>query len=136
MEILDKADELGKLIGESSHLLRYRNAQTALLNNNELCHKLNEYKEMYNSYLKDKDQSLKERIDSMFEEININPIYSEFVISKEQFDEMMDTVDALLKHRVNDEYTGYEEKTCCSSKGCSTSDCSSRTCSGCGSKNN
>lgn len=113
MNIIDKADELGRMISESSELKRFREAEISFLNNKKLQTIYTEYKDLYINYLKNRDTKLEDKINEKYNILIKSQVFNEYLESKKEFETLLSTVKDLIDYHV-----GYETDNC-SSKGCS-----------------
>lgn len=113
MDILEKANELGKNIKESAELKRYSEAEVRFLNSNEVQKSYNEYKTLYSNYLKSLDESLAMEVDDKYNILLKNDIFKEYLDSKNHYDKLVLAVYDIIGY-----HTGTKSKNCSSCSGC------------------
>lgn len=118
MSIIENANELGKMISKSSEFNLFNKSQINFMNDNNLQIEYENYKKMYNSYMKDKNEDLASKVDMQYEKLLENKNFSVYLESKEKLESLMNSVHELIDYHIDFK----KEKSCCSSK---------KDCSGC-----
>lgn len=113
LDILEKANELGKNIKDSAELRRYREAEARFLNSDEVQKSYNEYKSLYSIYLKNLDESVAKEIDDKYNLLLKNDIFKEYLDSKNHYDKLVSTVYDIIGY-----HTETKRKNCDGCSGC------------------
>ncbi|MBE6572345.1 MAG: YlbF family regulator [Ruminococcaceae bacterium] len=130
MEIIEVARKLGELLRESDEFKKYEEARNDCRADHELEAKINEFKiqkKVYDTEAaregRDEDMLavIKQRLDTLYEEINATEIMKKFNIAEDNFN--------ILLNAVNMTISSYITEQPYSAEGGCTHDCS--TCSGC-----
>lgn len=126
MDILDKAKELGELIGASEEMAKLKKSEQALESDQKSIALLSDFKklqtEMMNAMEGNEDKlliaSIKGKLLSKQEEINNYAVTKEYLETKSAFDGMMKQINDVIVFGI----TGEEPSSCshsdCSSCGC------------------
>lgn len=114
MDILQKANELGKYIKESQEIKRYREAEISFLKSDEVQKSYNEYRTLYTSYLKTLDKSLEKEVDDKYNMLLKNDIFKEYLDSKHHYDKLVSAVYDIIAY-----HTDKKKKSCDGCSGCS-----------------
>lgn len=127
MDIMDKARELGQMLADSPELLRLRQSETGLAQDEKAQTLMQEYRqyqiELVRATKATKDQEvlsdMRNRLLQKQQELNSYSVTNEYLEAKSAFDGLMKNVNNVLIYSI----TGEEP--------CSPSKCGSCSCSGC-----
>ena len=120
MSIVDSANELGKMISKSDEFKNYNKSQISFINDTNLQREYDKYKEMYNSYMKNKNEDVSNNVDMQYDNLLKNENFVNYVESKEKLDFLMEYVHNLIDFHIDFK----KEKSCCATK--------KSGCTGCG----
>lgn len=123
MDIYEKARELGDLISESDELKRLRDAEEAIINNQQALDIFNEFSAIRQEYVglmegnddQTKIEEVKSRLLEKNDELMKNETTKTYIDSKTAVDNIFKSVTDILMKSVN----GTEDEDGCSSSGCS-----------------
>jgi len=116
MNIINKANELGKYLEESIQYIDYKNAKDKFFNNIKLQSIYEEYKNLYITYIKTKDISLGDQINTKYNELLKVNDFSNYLETKKEFEELVSKInETVIK------YVEYDATPCGKGKcgGCS-----------------
>lgn len=112
MNIVDKANELGKLLENSKQYNDFRISETEFLNDNQVQKLLSEYKQFYIKYNQTKDEKIAKIVDEKYNDLLKNKVYARYISSKTEFETLMTTVNELVNR-----YVQFDKKGCSSNCG-------------------
>jgi len=99
MNLIDKANELGKFLEESLQYKDYKNAKDLFLSNFELQSQYEEYKNLYINYIKTKDISLSDQINIKYNELLKINDFSNYLETKKEFEELVSKInESIIKY--------------------------------------
>ncbi len=104
MDIINKAKELGYMIGESQQMLRLQNAEAAMESDEKAKQLMREYKQVQIALVratKEKQEletieELRQKLMGKQEEINSYSITNEYLEAKSNFDSFMKTINDVI----------------------------------------
>lgn len=104
MDIINKAKELGYMIGESQQMLRLQNAEVAMESDEKAKQLMREYKQVQIALVratKEKQEletieELRQKLMGKQEEINSYSITNEYLEAKSNFDSFMKTINDVI----------------------------------------
>ncbi len=129
MDIIEKARELGKMIGESEQFIRMQNAEDAQMNDAQAQELIKSYNEkrsdigerMKSESLEKNDMiALRQELQNEFNKLMENEVIFEYIEAKKEYEQLMKSVNDVITYSM----TGEESSDCSSGGGCSS-------CSGC-----
>ena len=130
MEIIEQAKKLGELLRESDEFKKYQEARDNCRKDSELEAKINEFKiqkKVYDTEFareghdEDMLSVIKQRLDTLYEEINEKDIMKQFNIAEDNFNILLNAVNMTISSYITEQ--PYAAEGSCSH------DCSK--CSGC-----
>ncbi len=120
MEIIKKAEELGQLVKSSQKYISYNKSKDTFENDQNIKKMYEDYKQAYIQYAKNHDQTMKSKVDELYNNLLKEEIFVDYITSKKEFYDLIKEVDSIVKGSIKYEIAPCAKTNCggcCKNKG-------------------